>query len=407
MRPLAGISAERLVALLAAFRSGAPDGTVMQQLAKGYSDEQLRLIAAWFAAAACRQVRAGVDDTLRHRRRLLGAGAALAATAFAGCAGTSRAAPPGRVAVVGGGYGGATAARYLKLWGGSVEVTLVERQADFVSCPISNLVLGGSRQMADLTSGYAGLRAAGVRVLHTEAAAIDVGGRRLRLGNGGELAYDRLVLSPGIDFIPGQIGGLDEALASGRVLHAWKAGPQTLALRRRIEAMPDGGVFAMCIPRAPYRGPPAPYERACVVAGWLKANKPRAKLLVLDANPEITSKKGLFEAAFKAYAGLLEYRPNCELRELAGDVARLASEDVRADVLNVIPPQRAGDLARAAGLLNVDDRWVGVDWLTLEARAAPGIHVLGDAVFSAPGMPNSPTWPTSMPRSPRQRSSSS
>ncbi len=323
------------------------------------------------------------------RRRLLGAGAALAAATLAGCA--SRAAPPpvGRVAVVGGGYGGATAARYLKLWGGNVEVTLIERQADFVSCPISNLVLGGYMQMAELTRGYAGLRAAGVRVLHTEVTAIDVGGRSLRLRNGGELAYDRLVLSPGIDFIPGQIDGLDPALASGRVLHAWQAGPQTLALRRQLESMPDGGVFAIFVPRAPYRCPPGPYERACVVASWLKAHKPRAKLLVLDANPEITSKKDLFETAFKSYAGLLEYRPDSALKALAGDVAKLEFEDVRADVLNVIPPQRAGDLARRAGLLNIDERWVGVDWLTMEARLAPGIHVLGDATFSAPGMPKS------------------
>jgi sulfite dehydrogenase len=275
------------------------------------------------------------------------------------------------------------------LWGGSVDVTLVERNTEFVSCPISNLVLGGYKRMADITNGYGGLRAVGVKVVQGEVTAIDTAGQRLRLAGGSELPYDRLVLSPGIDFIPAQIGGLDAALDSGRVLHAWKAGPQTVALRRQIEAMPDGGVFALFIPRAPYRCPPGPYERACVVASYLKVNKPRAKLLVLDANPEITSKKGLFEAAFKSYAGLLEYRPNAELKELSGNVAKLEFEDVRADVLNVIPPQRAGDLARAAGLLNMNNRWVGVNWLTMEATAAPGIHVLGDATFSAPGMPKS------------------
>jgi len=327
--------------------------------------------------------------TMIHRRRLLGAGAALAATTLAGCASTASGPSIGRVVVVGGGYGGATAARYLKLWGGNVDVTLVERNTEFVSCPISNLVLGGYKQMGDITNGYAGLRAVGVKVVQGDVTAIDAAGKKLRLAGGSDLPYDRLVLSPGIDFMPDAIGGLAAALDSGRVLHAWKAGPQTVALRRQIEAMPDGGVFALFVPRAPYRCPPGPYERACVVASYLKANKPRAKLLVLDANPEITSKKGLFEAAFRTYAGLLEYRPNAELKELSGNVAKLEFEDLRADVLNVVPPQRAGDLARSAGLLNMNNRWVGINWLTMEATAAPGIHVLGDATFSAPGMPKS------------------
>ena len=325
------------------------------------------------------------------RRHWLGAGAALAATTLAGCAGMPASGPSiGRVVVVGGGYGGATAARYLKLWGGNVDVTLVERNTDFVSCPISNLVLGGYKQMADITRSYAGLKAVGVKVMQGEVVAIDAAGKKLRLVGGGELPYDRLVLSPGVDFMADQIGGLPAALDSGRVLHSWKAGPQTAALRRQIEAMPDGGVFAMFIPKAPYRCPPGPYERACVVASYLKAAKPRSKVLVLDANPEITSKKGLFEKAFKDhYAGILEYRPNAELKELSGNLAKLDFEDVKADVLNVIPPQRAGDLARSAGLLNMNNRWVGVNWLTMESTVAPGIHVLGDATFPAPAMPKS------------------
>ena len=325
------------------------------------------------------------------RRHWLGAGAALAATTLAGCAGMPASGPSiGRVVVVGGGYGGATAARYLKLWGGNVDVTLVERNTDFVSCPISNLVLGGYKQMADITRSYAGLKAVGVKVMQGEVVAIDAAGKKLRLVGGGELPYDRLVLSPGVDFMADQIGGLPAALDSGRVLHSWKAGPQTVALRKQIEAMPDGGVFAMFIPKAPYRCPPGPYERACVVASYLKAAKPKSKVLVLDANPEITSKKGLFEKAFKdRYTGMLEYRPNAELKELSGNLAKLDFEDVKADVLNVIPPQRAGDLARSAGLLNMNNRWVGVNWLTMESTAAPGIHVLGDATFPAPAMPKS------------------
>jgi sulfide dehydrogenase [flavocytochrome c] flavoprotein chain len=325
------------------------------------------------------------------RRQWLGAGAALAATSLAGCAGMAPSQPSiGRVVVVGGGYGGATAARYLKLWGGNVDVTLVERNADFVSCPISNLVLGGYKQMTDVTRGYQGLKAVGVKVVQGEVVAVDAAGKKVRLAGGGEIAYDRLVLSPGVDFMSDPIGGLDAALASGRVLHSWKAGPQTVALRKQVEAMPDGGVFAMFIPKAPYRCPPGPYERACVVASYLKTAKPKSKVLVLDANPEIQSKKALFEKAFKdRYDGLLEYRANAELKELSGNVGKLEFEDVKADVLNVIPPQRAGDLARSAGLINMNNRWVGVNWLTMESTAAPGIHVLGDAVFAAPAMPKS------------------
>ena len=325
------------------------------------------------------------------RRSILGAGVALAATSLAGCAGTSTAGPSiGRVVVIGGGFGGATAARYLKLWGGNVDVTLVERNAGFVSCPISNLVLGGFKQISDVSFGYDGLKAIGVKVVQGEVTAIDASTRKVRLAGGGELAYDRLVLSPGVDFMLDQIGGLQAAIDSGQITHAWKAGPQTMALRRQIEAMPDGGVFAISIPLAPYRCPPGPYERASVVAAYLKSAKPRSKVLILDANPDVTSKKGLFMKAWEDhYKGMLEYRPNSVLKSVSGNVAKLEFEDVKADVLNVVPPQRAGDLARTAGLVNVNQRWVGMNWLTMEAQASPGIHVLGDATFSAPGMPKS------------------
>jgi sulfite dehydrogenase len=324
------------------------------------------------------------------RRQLLGAGAALGGLTLAGCATTGSGPSIGRVVVIGGGFGGATAARYLKMWGGNVDVTLVERNASFVSCPISNLVIGGHRQIADVTRGYDGLKAMGVKMVQGEVVAIDAAARKVRLAGGGELAYDRLVLSPGIDFMFNEIGGLQAAVDSGRIAHSWKAGPQTLALRRQLEAMPDGGVFAMSIPKVPYRCPPGPYERACMVASYLKAAKPKSKVLVLDANPEVQSKKALFEKAFKDhYTGILEYRPNAELKEVAGNTAKLEFEDVRADVLNVIPPQRAGDIARTAGLVNVNNRWVGVDWLTMESTAAKGIHVLGDSTFSAPAMPKS------------------
>jgi len=326
------------------------------------------------------------------RRRVLHVGLAAAAAPLAGCAGLGSGPSIGRVVVVGGGYGGATAARYLRLWGGNVDVTLVERNANFVSCPISNLVLGGHKQMSDITVSYGGLEAAGVKRIQGEVVAIDAHAKEMRLADGRKLPYDRAVISPGIDFMLDQVGGLAAPAAQERILHSWKAGPQTLALRRQLEAMPDGGVYALTIPKVPYRCPPGPYERACMVASYFKQFKPRSKVLVLDANPEIQSKKVLFEKAFADhYKGIVEYRPNNELKSVdaATNTAKLEFDDVRADVLNVVPPQRAADIARSAGLLNMNNRWVGVNWLTMESTAVPGIHVLGDATFSAPLMPKS------------------
>ena len=324
------------------------------------------------------------------RRRLLTVGAAWSGLALAGCASTAAGPSLGRVVVIGGGFGGSTAARYLRLWGGNVDVTLVERNPQFISCPISNLVVGGFKQMADITRGYEGLRAMGVKVVQGDVTAIDATAKKVRLSSGAELSYDRLVVSPGIDFMNEQVGGLAAAFDSGRLVHAWKAGPQTAALRKQLTDMADGGVYAISIPKVPYRCPPGPYERACMVAAYLKEAKPRSKVLVLDANPEVQSKKALFERAFaQHYKGILEYRPNAELKEVSGNVAKFEFEDVKADVINVVPPQRAADLARTAGLVNINNRWVGVNWLTMESTAVPGIHVLGDATFPAALMPKS------------------
>jgi len=326
----------------------------------------------------------------RSRRRLLAGSAAGLGVALAACAGLRAGPSPGRVVVVGGGFGGATAARYLRLWGGPVDVTLVERSPQFVSCPMSNLVVAGYRTMSAITHSYDGLRALGVKVVQGEAVAIDAAARTVRLADGALLRYDRLIVSPGVDFMHEQVDGLAAALDSGRVTHAWKAGPQTAALRRQLADMPDGGVYAISIPPAPYRCPPAPYERACLVASYFRAAKPRSKVLVLDANPEIQSKRALFERAFaEHHAGILEYRPNAELKAVDGLTAKLEFEDVTAAVLNVVPPQRAADLARSAGLVNINGRWAGVNWLTMESTALPGVHVLGDATFPAPLMPKS------------------
>ena len=325
------------------------------------------------------------------RRRVLGAGlAATVAAPLFGCATSASGPSIGRVVVIGGGFGGATAARYLRMWA-NVDVTLVERNDTFISCPISNMVLGGHKTMADITVPYSGLAALGVKRIQGEAVAIDAPGKKVRLADGRELPYDRLIVSPGIDFMFDQVAGLTPA-AQEKILHGWKAGPQTVALRRQLEAMPDGGVYALTMPKAPYRCPPGPYERAAMVASYFKQHKPRSKVLLLDANPEIQSKKALFEKVYAdQYKGIIEYRPNNELKavDAATNIAKLEFDDVKADVLNVVPPHRGADIARAAGLLNMNARWIGVNWLTMESTAVPGIHALGDAVLSAPAMPKS------------------
>ncbi|MBI2311175.1 MAG: FCSD flavin-binding domain-containing protein [Betaproteobacteria bacterium] len=327
---------------------------------------------------------------MNRRQFLKGSAAGLALPLF-GCAGVASKGAGPRVVVVGGGFGGATAARYLRLWDPGVDVVLVERNARFVSCPLSNLVLGGSRSIEQLTFSYEGLeRKHGVRVVQDEVLAIDAARRQVRLQSG-EIGYDRLILSPGIDFLYDQIPSLDNVQAREQIPHAWKAGPQTVALRRQLETIPDGGVYVIGIPLAPYRCPPGPYERASQVAHYFKQAKPRSKVIVLDANPDITSKKGLFTKVWsERYPGIVEYRPNSKVIEVdvAARTARTEFERVRADVLNIVPPQRAGNLARDAGLLTVDRRWAGVDYLTYESNAVPGIHVVGDAI-SAPPTPKS------------------
>ncbi len=320
------------------------------------------------------------------------ASGALAMPMLGGCAlGGNR--PRGHVVVVGGGYGGATVAKYLRMWSDKgVDVTLVERNPQFISCPISNLVIGGDKTMADITMGYDGLRNTwGVKVMQDSVTAIDAGSRKVTLASGGVLSYDRLVLSPGVDFMFDQVPGLETEAAQAVVLHAWKAGAQTVALRKQLEDMKDGGVYALAIPKAPYRCPPGPYERACLVANYLKQKKPKSKVLVLDANEEITSKKGLFTKAFEKYAGILEYRPNSELREVdaANRTAILEFDKVKADVLNVVPPQRAGDIAAKSGVKLINGRWVDINWQSFESVNTPGVHVIGDAIFPAPTMPKS------------------
>ena len=331
-----------------------------------------------------------------RRRGLLQAGAGLLGTlAASGCATRASLAPrrnAPHVVVIGGGFAGATCARYLRKWSPGTRVTLAEREPRFVSCPLSNLVLGGSRNIGSLTRDYAGLRAEGIDVINDSVTAIDAAARTVRLARGDTLRYDRLVVAPGVDMAADEVPGLASAMADGSLLHAWKAGLQTVALRRQLEAMPDGGLFVLHIPRAPYRCPPGPYERACQVAWYFRQHKPRSKVLVLDANDDIVSKQGLFRAAWDTLTpGIVEYRGGQQLLEVDAPrkTVRLTFGEVRADVLNVIPPQRAGAVAAMAGLITANERWCGVDFRSFESRVAPGIHVLGDAILAAPQMPKS------------------
>ena len=313
-----------------------------------------------------------------------------AAASVAGCASTPSS--RGRVVVIGGGFGGATAAKYIRMWDPAIEVVLVEREAGFTSCPISNLVLAGFSSMQEISRDYGGLRRHGVQVMQDEALAVDAAKKTVRLARGGELSYDRLVVSPGIDFNFGELQGYEDAMRSGRVLHAWKAGPQTAALRRQLEQMRDGGVYVLSIPLAPYRCPPGPYERASMVAAYFKQAKPRSKVLVLDANPDVTSKAGLFKRAWAdLYAGIIEYRGNSRATGVDGNsmTVKLELDDVKGDVLNVVPPHRAGDIALKAGLITTNNRWCDVDWRSMESKVVKGVHVLGDATLSAPAMPKS------------------
>ena len=310
-----------------------------------------------------------------------------------GCASIGGEARP-KVVVVGGGFGGATAAKYIAMWSdGKIDVTLVERDAQFVSCPMSNLVLGGSKSMADISVAYDGLNKYGIKRIKGEATGFDPDKKSLTLADGTTLAYDRLILSPGIDFMLESLPGLAAASARSKVLAAWKAGPETSALRNQLVAMKDGGVYAIHIPKAPYRCPPGPYERACQVAWYFQQAKPKSKVIILDANEDVTSKKGLFTKAWNGqFKGFIEYRNNQEIQDVDATNNTLKmtfGEDFKADVLNVLPPMRAGNIAMSNGLNNANKRWCNVDWLTYESTAVKNVHILGDALQIAPAMPKS------------------
>lgn len=285
-----------------------------------------------------------------------------------------------RVIVVGGGMAGATVAKYLRMWGDSVEVFLVERNASYTSNIMSSLVLTGQRSMASLNYSYDTLfDAYGIQVLRDEVLEIDPVGVKVRLASGTQLVADRIVLAPGIDFDP--VPGLG---ASDRMPHAWKAGPQTALLASQLAAMPDNGVAVLSIPRTPYRCPPGPYERACLVADWLSQRKPRAKLLVLDANPDFVTERDNFSRAFHdLYGNVIDYRTDAEVLQVDPATMSIttAAETFRhVDVVNLIPRQRAGSLVAATGLANATEgRFGAVDPLSYASTLAPRVHIVGDA----------------------------
>jgi sulfide dehydrogenase [flavocytochrome c] flavoprotein subunit len=330
-----------------------------------------------------------------RRRALIEGLAAGGLLGLAGCASTGARADRAKVLVVGGGFGGATVAKYIRVLSDHrIDVMLVEPNRQFVSCPMSNLVIGGQRTIGDITTTYDGLvNRHGVRMVHDTVTAIDPARRTATLAGGGTVHYDKLVLAPGVDMMWDGVQGLKAAHDAGVILHGWKAGAETLALRRQLEAMPDGGTYAIVIPEAPYRCPPGPYERASVVAAYFKRHKPRSKVLILDGNPDVTSKGPLFKKAWsEIYGPMVEYRP--QHKAVAVDAATRTvkfevQDDVRADVLNVLPPMRAGSLAVQTRLNNANQRWCHVNFLNFESTAARHVHVIGDAIQVAQGMPKS------------------
>lgn len=324
---------------------------------------------------------------MTHSRRdfLLSAGAvtALSALPLIGCG------PQARVVVIGGGFGGATVARYVKAFDPSLDVVLIEPNKSYTTCPFSNAYLGGIVDLKSITHSYSGLAKAGVRVMHDVATGLDAQKKRVLTQNNGMLSYDRLIVSPGIDFIWGK--GYDEA-ASATIPHAWKAGAQTVMLKKQLEAMDDGGVVVLCPPPNPFRCPPGPYERASMIAWYLKNNKPKSKVLILDAKSKFSKQGAFMEGWGHHYKDLIEWIPN----DKGGAVKRV---DVKtrtlttdfgthkADVLNFIPAQKAGAIAQKMGLTDAKG-WCPIDLFTFESKVIKGVHVIGDAA-TVSGMPKS------------------
>ncbi len=318
--------------------------------------------------------------------------AGLAATAgLAGCATTHVGGAGPKVVVVGAGFGGSTFSRYLKMWAPQAQITLIEPNANFTSCPFSNTVLAGINQMNDITLPYDYLKKSVDNFVPDTVVAIDTAKQTVTTKGGHTFAYDKLVLAGGIELLFDKVQGYD-AEAQKTVKHAWKASPdQTGVLRQQLEAMPDGGTFVMSVPMSPYRCPPGPYERACMVGSYFKRAKPRSKIIILDGNPDVASKKGLFVAAWKKHFGygtdnsMIDYRPNNMPRAVDARAKKISTEfdDVSGDVINVVPPMRAATICGMAGVRDGNNgNWCTIDFRTFESTVVKNVHVLGDSTLT-------------------------
>jgi sulfide dehydrogenase [flavocytochrome c] flavoprotein subunit len=337
----------------------------------------------------------------RNFLKLMGAGAGVS---LAGCATqqavTTAATGPAmstsggrRVVVVGGGYGGTIAAKYIRMLDASIEVVLIEPNKQFISCPFSNLYIGGAlKDLSTLTIGYDKLVANhGIKLVHDMVSGVDPVKKTVTISSG-TIDYDRLIISPGIDFRAEELEGYNLATTPEIMPHAWKAGPQTILLRKQLEAMPNGGRVVLTVPVSPFRCPPGPYERTSMIAMYLKQHKPKSKIVVLDANPDIASKAGLFRKGWaKHYEGIIDYRKAQKVTavdEKARSVFVEGIEEIKGDVVNVIPPQRAASIAKVAGLIGPDKAWCPVNATTFESTLQKNIHVIGDACIAG-AMPKS------------------
>ena len=327
------------------------------------------------------------------RRQFLKTSASAAAVSLLGLPAILSAAPPkARVVVVGGGYGGAIAAKYIRMADPDIRVTLIERDSVYVSCPLSNEVLSGERDLKSLSFNYRGLSRRGISVIQDEIVEIDPAQRFVRGRTGGRYNYDKLIVSPGVSFRWDAVEGMSEQVANTSIPHAWKAGSQTALLRKQLESMPDGGLCAIVAPPNPFRCPPGPYERAAQIALYFKHHKPKSKVMILDAK-DAFSKQGLFQAGWKQnYGDMIEWVSGAQggiiesidpkTRTLVGTV-----EEFKADVVNLIPPQKAGALAQTAGLADASG-WCPVNQQTFESSLHPNIHVIGDSAIAG-AMPKS------------------
>ena len=320
--------------------------------------------------------------TRRKFLKVAGSAAAVSSLGFPAIVGAASK----KVVIVGGGVGGATTAKYIRMVDKSIDVTLVEPNTEYYTCFMSNEVLSGHRTMDTIKVTYDGLRAHGVNVIHDTVTDIDAAGKKVMTSGGKTLAFDRCVVAPGISFIDNIEGYDSDAMKA--MPHAWKAGEQTVILRKQLEAMPDGGVVAIAAPPNPFRCPPGPYERACQIAMYLQAKKPKSKLIIMDSKDKF-SKFGLFNQAFSRYfPDHIEWvaaKDGGKVTRVDGKTNTLYVGDTahKVDVANVIPAQRAGSIAIKAGLTN-DKGWCPIDGRTFESTMQKGVHVVGDASIAAP-----------------------